>query len=125
MVDNKIKNLLDFQEDLGNKEIYFEINKIFIDRCQNILKEILKRKNVDDWLKELVNQHYEEFIEVWNLVFEEKSGNVSLGEVKARLPGNNIFLKIIEENKRSEDKDGLDKAIEDELRKAKSENRVN
>lgn len=93
-MNDKIEEFLEFQKEADNSREYSEVQRMFLDQCEARLKEIMTR-DIDLVVKELVQQDYDDFLEVWKKVLEEKKEEMSIDDVKKELPENNPWLKIL------------------------------
>lgn len=119
----KVEELLDFQKKVELDFIYSEIQEIFLKVCQQKLKEILNRDDVEPFLKEIIQQDYDDFIKIWLEIVEEKGGDASLEFAKIILP-TNLWIKIIEKSPpKSSEK--LENTLNIELLEAKRKNQIN
>ena len=124
MTNNKINEILGFQIDPENS--ISETQKIFFTASEKIRDDILNR-DIDDWLKEIVQSDYDEFMEIYRQVLFEKGDDMTLDDVRLLIPDNNVWLKIIDKIKKPAgglDNDDMEKILED-LGLAKENNQIN
>lgn len=94
MADKKIEDLLNFQKDIESELAVVEVREMFLEECEERKKEILTQ-DIEPFMKELIEQDYDEFMEIWKKALQEKGGQASIADVKAKAPAN-LWLKILE-----------------------------